>query len=77
MFVNFKWKATKGALRYRVEISTTPDFSTTVASGISRESNFFMEKNLPSGRLFWRVRAEFKTEATVWSPAQSFTVSYK
>ncbi len=77
VFVNFRWKPTKGAVKYRVEISTSPNFSNTVASGTSREPNFFMEKSLPQGKLYWRVRAELKDDVTAWSTPNSFHVSYK
>lgn len=77
VFINFRWTPTKGAKLYEVEISTTPDFEETITSTTTTSNNYFIEKKLPPGRLYWRVRAQFKKTATEWSKPRPFTISYR
>jgi hypothetical protein len=77
VFLNFRWRPVEGAKNYQVEISSSPAFDDVLAEYKTGETNYFFEKTLPAGNLYWRVRAELSTESTDWSKPNVFTVSYK
>ncbi len=77
VFLNFRWRAVEGAKNYKVEISSSPTFGEVLAEYKTLETNYFFEKTLPAGNLYWRVRAELASESTEWSKPNVFTVSYK
>jgi hypothetical protein len=77
VFLNFRWRPVEGAINYKVEISTSAEFAEIIADYKTGETNYFFEKTLPAGNLYWRVRAELSGESTAWSKPNVFTVSYK
>ncbi len=78
VFMNFKWKPVEGAVRYHIEISSSPDFDSVLSTSSVRKTNYFFEKTIPEGQHYWRVRADLKgTASTPWSDPIAFTVDYK
>jgi hypothetical protein len=70
----FTWAAVPGALRYRIELSTTAAFTTLVASdtvtGTSWTSTVLLNA---STQYFWRVRSENYCGNSAFAAASSFT----
>ena len=59
MNLPFQWLNPKASDRMtQVEISTDPTFKTILAAAASKSQKVLIQKNLPEGKLFWRVRSE-------------------
>ena len=53
-----EWEVAKGAFSYRVQVSTTPAFSSTVVDKSNIVANYYRPSTpLPLGILYWRVSA--------------------
>ncbi len=77
-FVNFRWKAVRGAKKYEIEIATDADFENTIMQHDTLRMYFTVKKNLPEGRVFWRVRAiNKKNEPSDWSEVFDLNVLYQ
>jgi hypothetical protein len=78
VFLNFKWGTVPKIGKYRFELSRTPDFSeepvyTTVTSG----DQLLINKRLPAGEFYWRVRGEKDESWTLWSDPAPFKIQFK
>lgn len=67
------WTHVRGATGYEVQAAASNDFGTTLWSTETENRQLVPTKALPSGDLFWRVRAESSSEQSAWSTA-FFTV---
>ncbi|MCE3005134.1 MAG: hypothetical protein LW860_20925, partial [Xanthomonadaceae bacterium] len=68
------WAAVPGAVRYRVEVSTSNTFATLVASSTVPTTSWIVDITLsPSTPYFWRVRADNYCGAGTFSAVRTFT----
>lgn len=68
------WVAVPGAVRYRVEVSTSNTFATLVASSTVTTTNWIVDTTLsPSTPYFWRVRADNYCGTGTFSAVRTFT----
>jgi hypothetical protein len=68
------WNAVPNATHYRLQISKTNDFVTTVVDNASISNTFFEATNLEKfTQYYWRVRAISDVGAGDWSVTWSFT----
>ena len=63
----FSWQRVPEALNYRVQFSLTPQFSEVLLEKESDSDSLILDQSLPSGRVFWRVRAEREEFSSSWS----------
>lgn len=68
------WEPVPSAERYRIQISQTEDFSQIIAEGETKSTSYLVNEKPPSGRIYWRVRAETKDLQSSWGPKNSFLV---
>ncbi len=69
-----QWSAVQGAGTYRMQASTTPDFTTLVADRIGLSATAVPVEDLNTGTTYyWHVRARNGVGNSPWSPAWSFT----
>ena len=54
----FAWTAAPGAERYRLELSTKPDFSTLIADKQVVTTVTYLDRDLPEATYYWRVRVD-------------------
>ena len=66
-----------GARQYRIQISTTPTFESTVDDEFTDQTFYTPEgKTLPTGPLYWRVRVyDASNNLLTWSSTGQFTYS--
>jgi hypothetical protein len=77
-FVSFRWKAVQGAKQYQIEVATDADFQSRVMKHDTSRMYYTVTKNLPEGRVFWRVRAINKNnEPSDWSEVFDLIVLYQ
>jgi len=68
------WAPVAGAVRYRVEVSTSSTFATLVASSTVTAPTWTVGTTLsPSTQYFWRVRADNYCGSGAFSATRSFT----
>lgn len=75
-FVWLVWNPVKYASKYKIEISTAPDFSNIIISEYTNTSKYLVNKKVPYGKLYWRVSAnsEFLKASSDWSSIREFDV---
>ena len=61
------WNRVSGATSYTVQVSTDPDFGTTLASTITTNRRYVPTKTLPVGTIWWRVNAKTAAGTSGWS----------
>ena len=54
----FHWSAVSGATKYRIEISTSPNFSPTIVAEDTSDLRYAPLNELPLGQIYWRVAAK-------------------
>jgi hypothetical protein len=69
----FDWTDVVGASSYTIQISTTPDFATSVQTATVTTSTYIPKTNLPVGTLYWRVKANGTNGPSLWSSTRSIT----
>lgn len=70
------WEASPGATAYRVQVSTTSDFSTVLVDStqpVAKGLSLTFGPIAPSTSLYWRVNAIGTTGASAFSATQNFT----
>jgi hypothetical protein len=73
MDCKFSWKENSANSKYHFQISKKEDFSNFIYDTTITET-FFNSNNLDFlDKCFWRVRAEFETAQSEWSPVWKFT----
>ena len=76
-FVNFRWKPVAGANAYRVEIANDLNFTAVARSVRVKSPSYFHDGPLPTGQVYWRVRALVPGEVAAWSDPSPFSVGAK
>jgi hypothetical protein len=68
----FAWNAVSGAARYEFQLSADPAFNSTQASFFTENTRATLDKTLPNGTYWWRVRSVDASGAVSgWSAAWS------
>ncbi|WP_413288915.1 hypothetical protein [Bdellovibrio sp. HCB337] len=67
----FKWEGVEGASLYRLELAADKDFKNFIHGTVSRENQVMVDKLLPKGQIYWRVRAEKEDSKSDWSQVYS------
>lgn len=73
----FQWSRPFENVTYKMQLSDTPDFSRVLYEGKTQRTRLLVEKTLPQGWIYWRLRAEGTEMSTPWTAAFSFQVSYE
>lgn len=73
----FQWSRPFDNVTYKMQVSDQPDFSHILFSGQTKNTRLLLDKNLPQGWIYWRLRAEGSELSTPWTAAFSFQVSYE
>ncbi len=73
----FQWSRPFENVLYKMQVSNAPDFSNILFEGQTRSTRLFLDKELPQGWIYWRLRAEGNEMNTPWTAAFSFQVSYE
>jgi len=69
-----QWQEVPGAENYRLQLSTDPDFETTMINRLIPVTSFSTSQMLDfSTEYFWRVRAENSAGESPWSEVWSYT----
>jgi len=69
-----QWLEVPGAENYRLQLSTDPDFDTTIINRLIPVTSFSTSQMLDfSTRYYWRVRAENNAGESPWSEVWSYT----
>lgn len=78
-FIWLEWNKVPGASAYRVEVSTTADFTSLVLSKIVNSNRYLVKDRMPLGKLYWRVRAETKEDLEIsdWAKQSEFTLYHQ
>ncbi|KYG63590.1 hypothetical protein AZI87_14415 [Bdellovibrio bacteriovorus] len=78
-FIWLEWKKVEGASSYRIEISDKADFSRTLIAKSIDGNRYLIKDRVPLGKIYWRVRAESKTdsEASEWASKREFTLYHQ
>jgi len=69
-----EWESTVNATNYTVQIAKDPDFKQIVFTKQLASTRYLLKEQLPSGELFWRVRAEGKQRISNWSDARLMNI---
>lgn len=75
--IEFKWSKPYDDAKYRIELSTAPDFQNIFFTAESNENFYKYTETLPDRVIYWRVRAETKDFVTDWTGANRFLISYE
>jgi hypothetical protein len=75
--VVLSWKKVPGAESYEVEVSSDKSFRKPYHRNKTFAQKELVQKALPSGRNYWRIRAISKKSQSSWSQAIPFVVSYE
>ncbi len=70
---SFAWSAVKDVSSYRVQVSTTNDFSTTIVNEVLSNTTAKYTSLLDSTKYYWRVKGLTDSDSTDWSVTWSFT----
>ncbi|MCX7978208.1 MAG: hypothetical protein N2578_04325 [Bdellovibrionaceae bacterium] len=75
-FMWLEWKPVEGAQKYKVEVSSRPDFQKVILSKEISENRLLIKERLPFGRLFWRVKAlsDKQEKNSVFSQHREFRI---
>ena len=73
------WKPVAEAEIFTVQISTDPDFKNIIWNEKTDRNRFLLEKRIPNGRYYWRVKANADKGETDsdWSVANRFYLVFK
>ncbi len=73
-----EWQNVQNASEYLVEISAKPDFSKPLLSAKTIVPRFLVKEKIPSGKLFWRVRAlsENPDMHSKWTTNREFSILF-
>ena len=68
------WGSVRQATVYVLQIDQDPNFSKPVLQHRTDQLSYLMKKNLPLGKLYWRVKAQNTERESHWSEARALTV---
>ncbi len=79
VFIWLEWKSVKDVKVYQLDISASPSFDSTLITIQTTEPRFLVKNKLPSGKLYWRVRAisENPDMNSDWTSAREFSLLIK
>jgi hypothetical protein len=78
LFINMRWKALPKAVEYEVQFATDPDFNHVVQSSRTKRPGMIMRKELPAGKVYWRVRGMTSDQVpSDWSDPNEINVIYQ
>ncbi len=69
----FRWTAVSGAARYRIEVSATPTFASTLVADETQNLQYTPIAELPLGTLYWHVAARDASNTLGTYAGDSFT----
>jgi hypothetical protein len=73
--ITFDWSDVAGAASYTLQIDDSQDFSAPLVLNQTTTASQFTTSTLPTGRMWWRVRANDASGAPgAWSPSIRFEV---
>lgn len=74
-----EWKRVKDADFYQVQVASDPNFKNKIVSAKLRENRFLIQRNIPVGKLYWRVRAitEKDKQISDWTDLRLFNIFSK
>lgn len=76
-FVNLRWQGVKNAKSYEIEIAEDRDFTQPMKFTTMR-STYTVKRDLPEGKVYWRVRAVDKKKGfSEWSEIFDLNVLYQ
>ena len=67
------WSSVAGAISYRLQISTNPNFTTLHTNVVETTTNVVVSGLLPLTQYWWRVCAKDSTDSTSWTSPKMFT----
>lgn len=73
--ISFRWEEIADADSYLLEVAADANFKRIVLTMTAQENQYVVSKKLPTGQLFWRVRAVIGSSQTPWAKAFSFEIS--
>jgi hypothetical protein len=72
----FSWDMAEGASTYRLQVSTDPNFGSTVINQVTSLTSFTPPSTLPPALYYWRVQIiRYSNVGNDWSEVQQFTLS--
>lgn len=72
--VTFSWDPFPGAINYKLQLSTKPDFSTLLLNIKTIDPTYFFDSYLKYNNLYyWRVRPLYSSGKDPWLPTWQFT----
>ncbi len=72
--VVFEWQTTGKASAYQIQFARDPDFSDVLFSTRVKENLLVFDKRLPSGRIYWRLRAEKEKASSPWTGTRTLEI---
>ncbi len=73
---SFSWDLTEGANGYRVQVSTDPNFGTTVINQVTPLNSYTPTGTLAQGNYYWRVQVNrYGNVGNDWSEVEQFNLS--
>ncbi|OQW48948.1 MAG: hypothetical protein A4S09_13360 [Proteobacteria bacterium SG_bin7] len=70
----FQWQVSKKASVYQIQFSRDSDFREILFSTRVKENLLVFDKRLPSGKIYWRLRAEKDKTSSPWSTTRALDV---
>jgi hypothetical protein len=72
--VTFSWDAIPDAVKYRIQLSTLPDFSLMLLDIKTTEPTYFFDSFLRDNKIYyWRIRPIYTDSKSPWLPTWQFT----
>lgn len=70
----FVWKKVRQADVYELEVATDGEFKNKIVSKQTANSRFLFDEKVPSGQLYWRVRATNSERQSNWSESRAVKI---
>lgn len=70
----FSWKKVRQAEQYELEVATDAEFKNKLVSKQTSNSRFLFSEKVPSGQLYWRVRASNPERQSHWSEPRAVKI---
>ena len=72
--VTFTWEATPDAVSYKLQLSTSPNFSVILLNAKTTDTTYFFDSFLQNNTTYyWRVRPFYTNSKGDWLPTWNFT----
>lgn len=73
-YIFLEWKKQQEVSSYQIEISQNPDFSNPVIAETIATNRYLIQKHIPEGNYYWRVRSLRIDLESDWGPSREFTL---